>query len=56
MTTNDTIINVENLHKSFGDIHVLKGINTEIKKGEVVVIIGASGSVKSTFVRTLNLL
>ena len=56
MTTNSTIIKVENLHKSFGDIHVLKGINTEIKKGEVVVIIGASGSGKSTFLRTLNLL
>ena len=56
MTTNNTIIKVENLHKSFGDIHVLKGIDTEIKKGEVVVIIGASGSGKSTFLRTLNLL
>ena len=55
MTTN-TIIKVDNLHKSFGDIHVLKGISTEIKKGEVVVIIGASGSGKSTFLRTLNLL
>ena len=56
MTTDNTIIKVENLHKSFGDIHVLKGITTEIKKGEVVVIIGASGSGKSTFLRTLNLL
>lgn len=56
MITNETIIEVKNLHKSFGDIHVLKGIDTEIKKGEVVVIIGASGSGKSTFLRTLNLL
>lgn len=56
MTTNETLIKVENLQKSFGNIHVLKGINTEIKKGEVVVIIGASGSGKSTFLRTLNLL
>ncbi len=56
MITDTTIIKVEDLHKSFGDIHVLKGINTEIKKGEVVVIIGASGSGKSTFLRTLNLL
>lgn len=56
MTTDNTIIKVDNLHKSFGDIHVLKGITTEIKKGEVVVIIGASGSGKSTFLRTLNLL
>lgn len=56
MTTNETLIKVENLQKSFGNIHVLKGIDTEIKKGEVVVIIGASGSGKSTFLRTLNLL
>lgn len=57
MTANDTaLIKVSNLKKSFGDIEVLKGINTEIKKGEVVVIIGPSGSGKSTFLRTLNLL
>ena len=56
MITNDVLIKVEDLKKSFGNIHVLKGINTEIKKGEVVVIIGPSGSGKSTFLRTLNLL
>ena len=57
MTAKDTaLIKVSNLKKSFGDIEVLKGINTEIKKGEVVVIIGPSGSGKSTFLRTLNLL
>lgn len=56
MTTNDTLIRVENLVKSFGKIEVLKGINSEIKRGEVVVIIGASGSGKSTFLRCLNLL
>lgn len=56
MTTDNILIKVENLQKSFGDIEVLKGINTEIKKGEVVVIIGPSGSGKSTFLRTLNLL
>ena len=56
MTTNEVLIKTENLQKSFGDIEVLKGINTEIKKGEVVVIIGPSGSGKSTFLRTLNLL
>lgn len=44
------------LHKSFGDLKVLKGINTEIHKGEVVAIIGPSGSGKSTFIRCLNLL
>ncbi len=54
MTTNDTLIKVEDLVKSFGDIEVLKGINSEIKRGEVVVIIGASGSGKSTFLRCLN--
>ena len=54
MTTNNTLIKVENLVKSFGDIEVLKGIDTEIKHGEVVVIIGASGSGKSTFLRCLN--
>lgn len=56
MTTNNPIIKTENLCKSFGNIDVLKGISTEIQKGEVVVIIGASGSGKSTFLRTLNLL
>ena len=56
MTTNETLIKVKDLVKSFGKIEVLKGINTEIKKGEVIVIIGASGSGKSTFLRTLNLL
>ena len=54
------MINVKGLHKKFkdkhGEIHVLKGIDTEIKKGEVVVIIGPSGSGKSTFLRCLNLL
>ena len=56
ITDNETIIKVENLYKSFGNIKVLKGIDNEIKKGEVVVVIGASGSGKSTFLRTLNLL
>ncbi len=56
MTTNDTLIKVNELVKSFGKIEVLKGINSEIKRGEVVVIIGASGSGKSTFLRCLNLL
>ena len=56
MTTNETLIKVEKLEKAFGEIEVLKGIDTEIKKGEVVVIIGPSGSGKSTFLRCLNLL
>lgn len=52
----ETLIEVKNLRKSFGKNEVLKGITTEIKKGEVVVIIGPSGSGKSTFLRSLNLL
>ncbi len=57
MTTNpQSIIRVENLQKSFGDIQVLKGIDININKGDVVVVIGPSGSGKSTFLRTLNLL
>lgn len=50
------LIDVKNLHKSFKNNEVLKGISTEIKKGEVVVVIGPSGSGKSTFLRCLNLL
>ena len=56
MSADDVLIKAEGLEKSFGKIEVLKGINTEIHKGEVVVIIGPSGSGKSTFLRTLNLL
>lgn len=55
MTTNkEVLIKVDDLHKSFGDIEVLKGINAEIDRGDVIVIIGASGSGKSTFLRCLN--
>ncbi|EZP76057.1 ABC transporter [Parageobacillus genomosp. 1] len=50
------MIKVEDLHKSFGKVEVLKGITTTIKQGEVVAIIGPSGSGKSTFLRCLNLL
>jgi len=52
----DVIIRTENLHKSFGKLEVLKGISTEIRRGEVVSIIGPSGGGKSTFLRCLNLL
>ena len=50
------MIKVENLHKSFGELEVLKGVSEHIKKGEVVTVIGASGSGKSTFLRCLNML
>lgn len=50
------MIHVKNLHKYFGENEVLKGVNDQIKKGEVVVVIGPSGSGKSTFLRCLNLL
>lgn len=50
------MINVENLNKSFGELHILKDINETVKKGEKVVIVGPSGSGKSTFLRCLNLL
>lgn len=48
------MIEVKNLEKFFGDLHILKGITTTIEKGEKVVIIGPSGSGKSTFLRCLN--
>ena len=54
MTTNDVLIRVEDLEKSFGKVDVLKGVNAEIKKGDVMVVIGPSGSGKSTFLRCLN--
>ncbi|MBS3898596.1 MAG: amino acid ABC transporter ATP-binding protein [Dethiobacter sp.] len=50
------MIRVVDLHKRFGSLEVLRGISTEIPRGEVVVVIGASGSGKSTFLRCLNLL
>ena len=52
----ETLIKVENLHKHFGTLHVLKGISEEIRRGEVVSVIGPSGSGKSTFLRCLNML
>jgi polar amino acid transport system ATP-binding protein len=50
------VIKLKNIHKKFGDLHVLKGIDEEIEKGEVVAIIGPSGSGKSTLLRCINFL
>lgn len=50
------MIRAENLHKSYGQLHVLKGVNLEIKKGEIVSIVGASGAGKSTLLQLLGTL
>lgn len=56
MSASSELIRVEDLHKSFGSLQVLKGVSETISKGEVVSIIGPSGGGKSTFLRCLNLL
>jgi polar amino acid transport system ATP-binding protein len=50
----DIVIRIHNLHKRFGDLHVVKGVDLEVKRGERIAIIGASGSGKSTILRCLN--
>ena len=50
------LLKVENLHKNFGDLHVLKGVHMQVHKGEVISVIGPSGSGKTTFLRCLNFL
>lgn len=50
------VLRVEGLHKSFGDVEVLKGIDLSIRQGDVVSVIGSSGSGKTTFLRCINLL
>jgi polar amino acid transport system ATP-binding protein len=50
----DVMVEVRDLHKHFGTLHVLRGVNVRVERGEVVVIIGASGSGKSTFLRCIN--
>ena len=56
MENNEIVINTKGLEKSFGNLSVLRGIDVDIYKGDVVCVIGASGSGKSTFLRCLNLL
>ena len=53
---NEKIIEIKHLRKSFGENEVLKDISVTVNKGEVVTIIGSSGSGKSTFLRCINLL
>ncbi len=50
----DTVIRIRNLHKRFGDLHVVKGVDLDVRRGERIAIIGASGSGKSTILRCLN--
>lgn len=52
----ELVIEALDIHKSFGDLEILKGISLQVKRGEVVVLIGASGSGKTTFIRCINLL
>lgn len=52
--TDQQIVEVRNVHKYFGENHVLKGIDLDVNKGSVVCIVGPSGSGKSTFLRTIN--
>ena len=58
MTSTDTqpIVSIRNVLKSFGDLEVLKGVSLDVKKGEVICIIGPSGSGKSTLIRCVNAL
>ena len=54
MSERDVIIKTEGVKVNFGDFWALKGIDIEVKRGEIIVILGPSGSGKSTFIRTLN--
>ena len=56
MSETDSMVSIQHLSKSFGDTEVLKDVNIEVKKGNVVVVLGPSGSGKSTMLRCINLL
>ncbi|WP_295513836.1 amino acid ABC transporter ATP-binding protein [uncultured Pseudomonas sp.] len=53
-TTQEPVIQALEVHKAFGELDILKGVTLEVRRGEVVVLIGASGSGKTTFIRCLN--
>ena len=55
-TPDQPIVSIKDVHKSFGDLEVLKGVSLDVKKGEVICIIGPSGSGKSTLIRCINAL
>ena len=50
------VLVAEDIHKSFGELEVLRGISVTAHKGDVIAMLGSSGSVKSTFLRCVNLL
>jgi len=56
LTAPETVIVAENVHKWYGQFHVLRGVSMNVNRGEVVVVMGPSGSGKSTFIRTFNAL
>ena len=55
-TPDQPLVSIKNVHKSFGDLEVLKGVSLDVSKGEVICIIGPSGSGKSTLIRCINAL
>ena len=54
MNENDVIIDVKDLHKSYGQTEVIKGVDMTVRKGEVICIIGPSGAGKSTMMKTIG--